>query len=437
MTALAQTTASLPPRIRRKHGARLLIGILALMATLGLLYALVVLDYAATPQFAVRFTPDTNLVQVRLTPGKGLLSQFVFAHCQLTLTTTGVHATAVRIAAPMHWSERISAGETVRLFAHLQGPLLARPRLQKTVRAPLGAAVASEQTLRWTEVVDFTLPLKSVRVLTDPGHLVLSQTSDSLTLRRPIVAVRPITLDLTATNGETSTVQVAPQPIPPVPEYWFGASSGRRIYITIDDGWFPSRRVLALMKRDHLPLTAFLIEQAAQEHPNYWKAFVAAGGVIEDHTVSHPWLTRVSPQTAEAQWAGPVHSYPGWFQQRPLVGRPPYGAVDRTVRSAARAARLRAIIMWSAEWSPTNRKAGLTTWNRLPLAPGEIVLLHWDPGLYKELLDVLAICRAQHLQPAPLLAGLPASVSGGSQFPSATSVDEHNGQGGMRTRVRG
>ncbi len=436
MTALSQTTTSLPPRTRRRYGARLLIGILALMAMLGFLYALVVLDYAATPQFAVRFTPDTNLVQVRLTPGKGLLSQFVFAHCRLTLTTAGVPATAVRMA-PRRWSERISAGETVRLSAHVQGPLLARPRLQKTVRAPLGAAVASERMLRWTEIVRFTLPLKSVRVLTDPGHLVLSHTSDSLTLRRPIVAARPATIDLTATNGETSAVQVAPQPIPPVPEYWFGASSGRRVYITIDDGWFPSRRVLSLMKRDHLPLTAFLIGQAAQEHPNYWKAFAAAGGVIEDHTVSHPWLTRVSAQAAEAQWAGPVHSYPGWFHQRPLVGRPPYGAVDRTVRSAARAAHLRAIIMWSAEWNPANRKAGLTTWNRLPLAPGEIVLLHWVPGLYSELLDVLTICRAQHLQPAPLLAGLPASVSGDSQFPRATSVNAHNGQGGMRTRVRG
>ncbi|MHB1628008.1 MAG: polysaccharide deacetylase family protein [Bacilli bacterium] len=427
MTALSQTTTSLPPRTRRRHGARLLVGILALAAILGLLYALAVLDYAATPQFAVRFTPDTNLVQVRLNPGKGLLSQFVFAHCQLTLTTTGVLATALRIA-PRRWSERISAGETVRLSAHVQGPLLAHPRLRKTVRAPLGAAVVSEQILRWTEVVHFTLPVKSIRLLTDPGHLVLSHTSDSLTLHRPIAAVRPATLDLTATNGETSTVQIAPQPIPPVPEYWFGASSGRRIYITIDDGWFPSRRVLALMKRDHLPLTAFLIAQAAREHPNYWKAFAAAGGVIEDHTVSHPWLTRVSPQAAEAQWAGPVHSYPDWFQQHPLVGRPPYGAVDRTVRSAARAARLRAIVMWSAQWNPTNRKVGLTTWNRLPLAPGEIVLLHWDPGLYKELLDVLAICRAQHLRPAPLLAGLPASVSGNSQFPRTGSVDAHNGE---------
>ena len=218
MTVLSETTLPLPPRPRRRRGGRLLAGAGALVAALGLLFALAVLDRAATPGFSVRFTPGTNRVQVRLRPGRGLLAQFVFEHCRLALAATGAAATAARVA-PRRWSERISAGETIRLSAHVQGPLLARPRLRKTVRAPLGAAVASEQVLARTEVVHFTLPLRAVRLLANPGHLVLSHSSDSLTLRRPIVAARPVALDLTAADGETSAVQVAPRPLAPVPEY--------------------------------------------------------------------------------------------------------------------------------------------------------------------------------------------------------------------------
>ncbi len=183
---------------------------------------------------------------------------------------------------------------------------------------------------------------------------------------------------------------------------WFGRSTGGSVYITIDDGWFPSNRVLALMHREHLPITAFLIRDAVAEHMAYWRSFLAAGGVIEDHTVSHPDLGQVSYSTAYYQWHDALLAYQDWFHGRPIVGRPPYGAIDAQVIAAAKQAGLESLVMWSAVMSPK----GLATWNGRPLAAGEIIPMHWDPGLYSELLQLLAVIRERHLAVAPLLSGI-------------------------------
>ena len=49
------------------------------------------------------------------------------------------------------------------------------------------------------------------------------------------------------------------------------------------------------------------------------------------------------------------------------------------------------------------------TWDGKPLSPGEIVLLHWDPGLGQPAHRAAGGHRAQHLNPAPLM---PASFAG-------------------------
>ena len=56
------------------------------------------------------------------------------------------------------------------------------------------------------------------------------------------------------------------------------------------------------MHQNYLPITAFLIADAAKENLGYWKEFAAAGGIIGDHTVSHPYLTKVTLRQATAQW---------------------------------------------------------------------------------------------------------------------------------------
>lgn len=201
----------------------------------------------------------------------------------------------------------------------------------------------------------------------------------------------------------TNTVTIPARPETPV--YSFAHSAGRAIYITVDDGWTPSQRVLAIMRTIRLPVTAFLIEQAAQRHLAYWRAFVGAGGMVGDHTVSHPNLTKLSLSRATAQWAQARQAFGHMLGQVPVLGRPPYGAFDRTVRAAAYRSGLKVLVGWSA----VADSDGIHTWNGKPLEPGEIVLLHWVRGLGRQLTRLLARIRARRLNPAPLT---PASFTG-------------------------
>ena len=206
-------------------------------------------------------------------------------------------------------------------------------------------------------------------------------------------------LGLTARDGELATVRVIVPALPETPLYSFASPAGRAVYITVDDGWTPSSEVLAIMRKTHLPVTAFLIEQAAQRNLAYWRAFAAAGGTIGDHTVSHPNLTQLALGQATFQWAQARVTLGRWLRQAPVLGRPPYGAFDRTVAAAAYRARLKALLGWSATVSSTG---GVHTWDGKPLEAGEIVLLHWDPGLGRQLTKLLTVIHARHLHPMPL-----------------------------------
>jgi len=212
-------------------------------------------------------------------------------------------------------------------------------------------------------------------------------------------------LRLAAQDGERATVHVTLSALPEIPFYTFASPAGRAIYITVDDGWTPSSQVLVTMDRTHLPVTAFLIERAAQRNLVYWRAFADAGGTIADHTVSHPDLTKLSLSQATSQWAQARLALGRWLGKAPVMGRPPYGAFDPAVAAAAYRAGLKTLVGWSA----TATSAGIHTWNGKRLEPGEIVLLHWVPGLGQQLTKLLAVIHARHLHPMPLT---PASFAG-------------------------
>jgi peptidoglycan/xylan/chitin deacetylase (PgdA/CDA1 family) len=199
----------------------------------------------------------------------------------------------------------------------------------------------------------------------------------------------------------------ATAPVPKKDLRFFGPSTGKEVYLTIDDGWYPNERVLDVIKTEHLPVTSFLIVDAGRKHRKFWSRFVDAGGTVQNHTVSHPWLTRVPPGEIEAQWAGASDAFVKWFGTRPTLGRPPYGAVDEAVWQAAENVGLSSLVMWSA----TDNGHGLHTWNKGPLAPGSIVLMHWDPGLYEEFMQVLQAIEAAGLVPTPLPSSWPPQAS--------------------------
>lgn len=207
------------------------------------------------------------------------------------------------------------------------------------------------------------------------------------------------------TTAPSITVpQMSSEPIvhgPMANVVWSVPVTEKAVFITIDDGWFPSQSLLQMMQQDHFPVTAFLIQQAAQEHPDYWRAFVAAGGDIENHTLSHPDLTKITPAELANQVSTPMN-YLGQLAAPPTLFRPPYGAFNSLVRQEVYHAGIKDLVMWNAVMD----KGILQTYNGKPIQPGSIVLLHWEPGLSTQIKDLIGILQQEHLGIASLSVAL-------------------------------
>ena len=357
------------------------------------------------------FSPVSDTVTIRVTSPAGTTGRRMLAQSQLAVSEPAGGHTG-------HWSAGggtirvpVPAGGRTTLLVRLTGPQPLTRTVTVTTPPPLRVVASGASSGRW--LVYTSGPLR-------PGSPQLLCGTDKVSFVAPSqVAVTesaracPARLRLTGQDGEQLAVPLtvparSTATIPAVSVarlYCFARPSGRAIYITIDDGWTPSAEVLDLMHQTYLPITAFLIANAARQNLSYWKAFVAAGGMIGDHTVSHPYLTRLTRRQATAQWGQGRTLLGGWLGQTPVVGRPPYGAYDHAVEVAAARGGLTALAGWSATMSGDR----IETWNGKPLSPGEIVILHWVPGLGHQLTALLAAIRAGHLNPTPLT---PASFAG-------------------------
>jgi peptidoglycan/xylan/chitin deacetylase (PgdA/CDA1 family) len=355
------------------------------------------------PGVAWVLSPGSNTVAIRLTAGSGPSARRVLAHSHLTVAGPGtkdpkegpVGGGMVRVPVP--------PGRRTDLVVQVSGPQPFRQALTVTVpprlrilavrRGPQGVLVSASSPLRsrageslcGTDKVSFPAPTR----------VAVAKSPERCRGR----------LRLTARDGERAVARVTVPSLPEIPLYAFASPADRAIYITVDDGWTPSAKVLTIMRQTHLPVTAFLIADAARENLPYWRAFVAAGGTIGDHTVSHPYLTKLTLAQAATQWGQARKLLGHWFGRLPQLGRPPYGAFDPTVEAAAYRGGLRALVGWSA----TATADGVQTWNGQRLEAGEIVLLHWIPGLGHQMVTLLKAIHAAHLNPTQLT---PADFAG-------------------------
>jgi peptidoglycan/xylan/chitin deacetylase (PgdA/CDA1 family) len=369
---------------------------------------------ANRPDVAWALSTASNTVTVRLTAGSGPLGRRVMARSHVTVVDGGRRQRGRASASGGMVRVPVPPGQVTQLVVLVQGPQPFRQVLTVTVPPPL-RVIASRRTSHGV-LVRASSPLRRrSRKLLCGTDKISFPAAEQVEVAKSPEGCRA-RLRLIAQDGEQAVVPVNVPALPEIPLYAFARPAGQAIYITVDDGWTPSPQVLAIMRRIHLPVTAFLIEQAAQRDLPYWRAFVGAGGTIGDHTVSHPDLTKRTLSQATTQWAQARQVLGRWFGHAPLMGRPPYGAVDPTVAAAAYRGGLKVLVGWSA----TVANDHIQTWNGKPLEPGEIVLLHWVPGLGHQLTLLLAAIHARHLHPTPLT---PASFAGSTPQRHSLSGD--------------
>ena len=353
---------------------------------------------SARPAVAWALDPASNTVTIRLKPGGGPSGHRILARSHLTVSEDGTGKQWTQSPKGGTVGVPVPAGRQTRLVVQVAGPAPFSRAL--TVAAPPALRVTASRGDPGGIRVWVSGPLRR-----RPHELLCGQDEVSFPAAREVAVAKGAvpcrtTLTLTGRDGEQTVVRVAAGALPEIPLYSFATPARRAIYLTVDDGWTPSPRVLAIMRRTRLPVTAFLIERAAQRDLPYWRAFVRAGGTVGDHTVSHPNLTTLTLGQATAQWRQARRALGHLLGQVPVLGRPPYGAFDPAVQAAADRGGLKKLVGWSVVVD----RDGIHTWDGKGLEAGEIVLLHWVPGLGSQLARLLSVIHARHLNPEPLTA---------------------------------
>jgi peptidoglycan/xylan/chitin deacetylase (PgdA/CDA1 family) len=351
---------------------------------------------AAPPGVAWSLSTASNTVTVRLTPGSGRVSRRILDRSRLTVSENGNGHLRRHSADGGIVQIPVPPGARTSLLVRVSGPQPFQRTM--TVTVPSALRVIASHRDQAGVLISASGPLRHRphRPLCGTDGVSFPASSE-VAIAQSAVHCRA-RLRLTAPDGERAVVTVNVPGMPKIPLYAFARSAHRAIYITVDDGWTPSPEVLTIMRRTHLPVTAFLIQHAAEENLPYWRAFVQAGGTVGDHTVSHPNLTKLTLNQATAQWGQARRGLGRLLGQTPVMGRPPYGAFNPAVEAAAYRGGLKALVGWSA----TADSDGIHTWNGKALEPGEIVLLHWIPGLGHQMVMLLKAIHARHLNPEPL-----------------------------------
>ncbi|MDP4014150.1 MAG: polysaccharide deacetylase family protein [Candidatus Nanopelagicales bacterium] len=149
----------------------------------------------------------------------------------------------------------------------------------------------------------------------------------------------------------------------------------RVVFLTIDDGYLRDPALLRLLRRRDVPATAFLSVHAARNGWAYWRRFGRQQS-IQNHTISHPWLARLSLGQQEKQICNANRAIRRHTTADPWMMRPPYGEHGTTTMRAAATCGIKYVVMWSATLtSGLNYQVG----NRL--RSGDIILAHFNPGV--------------------------------------------------------
>lgn len=145
--------------------------------------------------------------------------------------------------------------------------------------------------------------------------------------------------------------------------------------LTYDDG--PSAqttRLLAILERHKVFATFFQQGGYVRAHPGVAKAVAAAGHTIANHTMNHPYLTKLAPAGIQGEVRGAQEAIEKAAGVVPAYMRPPYGASNATVAASVGLPQ----IIWdvdSLDWQSRNKSVFLPRIMGL-VKPGSVILLH-------------------------------------------------------------
>ncbi|HAM24099.1 MAG TPA: hypothetical protein DHW34_02985 [Actinobacteria bacterium] len=248
-----------------------------------------------------------------------------------------------------------------------------------------------------------TSPASSTRSATNP-----SSTTDSTTVPSTPSATRSSRPAVSAsTSAGPIAVAPAPTTVPKVTTTSGAVPIVRRInttdpvvFLTIDDGYDRDPAFRDYIVARNIPLTMFLVSQAANADPQFFSTLSQVNGSsIQNHSVTHANFKAISSQEQKQQICGNSAKERSLFGSTPTFLRPPYGNLTTQTPAIAKSCGIRAIVLWSV--SMPSYKIYYQSGNRLQR--GDIILLHFrDHGGVKNMNSLLNTISAQGLRVASL-----------------------------------
>jgi peptidoglycan/xylan/chitin deacetylase (PgdA/CDA1 family) len=127
-----------------------------------------------------------------------------------------------------------------------------------------------------------------------------------------------------------------------------GDPNKMEIALTFDDGphSYYTRKILDILKANHVKATFFVVGEKVLEHPELVKAEAAEGHVLGNHTFHHVNLTRIPEQDVAAEVVACGDAILASTGRKPRFFRPPGGDYDPQVAGVVDALGY-TLILWT------------------------------------------------------------------------------------------
>ncbi|MCB1087863.1 MAG: polysaccharide deacetylase family protein [Verrucomicrobiae bacterium] len=152
------------------------------------------------------------------------------------------------------------------------------------------------------------------------------------------------------------------------------------IAMTFDDGPHPTNtpRLLDMMKQRNIRATFFVVGSNARRYPHILRRMIAEGHEIANHTDSHAYLTKLSPDGIRRELSVTHQAIVAATGVPPRVVRPPYGAITADQKAWIKSEFGYPSILWSVDPEDWKRPGSSVVTRRLVsgASPGGILLAH-------------------------------------------------------------
>lgn len=152
------------------------------------------------------------------------------------------------------------------------------------------------------------------------------------------------------------------------------------VALTFDDGPHPTNtaRILAILADQDVKATFFQLGDRMKLYPEATKQAFDAGVEIGTHSWDHPNLTKLGREEVRSQIKRAQEKAGEITGVSPVVFRPPYGSLNKTVRDVCKEQGV-VIVNWSVDtndWRSSSSPYSIIETVETQTRPGSIILMH-------------------------------------------------------------